>query len=384
MRFAIDIAGLAAVDGIGTFTRETTRALLQRRRDVDGARSAWALVDLRGGLTRTHVETLLPAALLDGVEVRVAERLDPHLDARLDATFDPACLENIDAVLATSWTRPAGLATPCVFVAYDLTFLSHASMHTLENRVHCLEGCLQAILHDDRFLTISHDAARALEKELGLETSRIAVAHLAAPTALAPSADSRAAEPGSSEPDDSGYILAVGTLEPRKNLLRLVRAHAGLPRSLRQRFPLWIAGGGGWRNAELLAALEAAEDDGTVRRLGRVDDATLTELYAGASLVAFVSLAEGFGLPVAEAMAHGVPVLASDLPVLREVATDTAAHFVDPQDVEAIGAGLRQLLDDPSRRRELATAGRTRAAELSWDAVAEIVWEQLVASVPAS
>ena len=158
------------------------------------------------------------------------------------------------------------------------------------------------------------------------------------------------------------YVLAVGTREPRKNLPRLVRAFVDLPPELRARHRLAVAGQAGWSDSET-EELAATHDDVTL--LGYVPDEDLASLYAGATAFAFPSLAEGFGLPVLEAMAAGTPVLTSDRSSLPEVAGD-AALLVDPTDVGAIRAALERLLSDAELRAELAVRGTDRAARFTW------------------
>jgi len=169
------------------------------------------------------------------------------------------------------------------------------------------------------------------------------------------------------------YVLAVGTREPRKNLGRLIRAFAELPTELRERFSLAVAGPPGWDDSEAHALASA---DARVVMLGFVDDADLPSLYAGASVFAFPSLAEGFGLPVLEAMAAGTPVLTSDCSSLPEVAGD-AALLVDPAAAGSIGAGLARLLGEPGLRSDLAARGRDRAAAFTWERTARATLDYL-------
>lgn len=162
------------------------------------------------------------------------------------------------------------------------------------------------------------------------------------------------------------YVLAVGTLEPRKNLPRLVEAFLGLPAHLRTRYRLAIAGRPGWADERLQRVVAANED---IVMLGFVDDDDLAALYARAAAFAFPSLAEGFGLPVVEAMAAGTAVVTSDCSALAEVAGD-AARLVDPTDVASIRRGLEEVLSDPELRTRLVSRGRGRAAEFSWERTA--------------
>lgn len=162
------------------------------------------------------------------------------------------------------------------------------------------------------------------------------------------------------------YILFVGTLEPRKNLARLIAAFAALPEPLRADHALVIAGGTGWRadDLERLAGAHGLAD--SVKTLGYVSDADLAALYAGATCLAMPSLYEGFGLPILEAHRFGVPVLTSRVSSMPEVA-GKAAVLVDPFSVPSIAEGLRTLIGDPARRAALAQHARANAARFDWD-----------------
>ena len=160
------------------------------------------------------------------------------------------------------------------------------------------------------------------------------------------------------------YVLFVGTLEPRKNLERLLEAFSRA-RQAGRREKLVLAGQLGWKYRGLLGRIERSGLASAVRLLGYVPDEDLPAIYNLASVVAFPSLYEGFGLPILEGMACGVPVLTSDRASMVELAGD-AALLVDPTDVTALEGGLVRLLDDPELRRELARRGRGRAARFSW------------------
>lgn len=174
-------------------------------------------------------------------------------------------------------------------------------------------------------------------------------------------------------PADRPYVLTVGTLEPRKNLTRLLDAWASLAPEERGEHELLVVGPKGWEQEEVLRRAHGAPG---VRLLGHVSDAELASLYAGSTVFAYPSLYEGFGLPVLEAMAAGATVLTSAVSSLPEVAGD-AALLVDPTDVEAIRAGLARLLGDPALRARLAEAGRARATGFSWARTAAATLVQL-------
>jgi glycosyltransferase involved in cell wall biosynthesis len=169
-----------------------------------------------------------------------------------------------------------------------------------------------------------------------------------------------------------GFVLAAGTLEPRKNLPRLIAAHARLPRELRAAYPLLVVGPPGWELEEALPA--ARSPDVTVT--GFVPDEELAALYAGCSVFCYPSLYEGFGLPVLEAMQSGAPTITSSVSSLPEVGGD-AVMYVDPRDESAIQGALERLLCSPAERTDLAERGRRRAREFSWDRTTRGVLEQL-------
>lgn len=162
-----------------------------------------------------------------------------------------------------------------------------------------------------------------------------------------------------------GYFLHVGTLEPRKNLARLLEAIHLLGKEGSNR--LVLVGQDGWDHEELL---EVVNEHADLFWIPSADDTYLRALYEGASLLVFPSLYEGFGLPVLEAMSLGVPVACSDLPVLREVAGDAARYF-DPLDVDSIGAALGRLVSSQHELGVMAERGRERSKTFSWDSSAD-------------
>ncbi|MFI5284496.1 MAG: glycosyltransferase family 4 protein [Candidatus Dormibacterales bacterium] len=165
-----------------------------------------------------------------------------------------------------------------------------------------------------------------------------------------------------------GFILAVGTIEPRKNYPRLLEAYRDLRRRL-DAPPLVIAGRPGWAYGDTLQRI-AAEPG--VRYLGHVDEATLSALYESASILAFPSLYEGFGLPLLEAMAHGVPAVVGSAGALPELAL-AAALPVKAEDPSSIAKGLERLVSDAALRAKLGEEGRRRAASFTWAHAADRV-----------
>ncbi len=169
------------------------------------------------------------------------------------------------------------------------------------------------------------------------------------------------------------YILSVGTIEPRKNLERLLNAWGSLPADVKEQFSLVVAGPPGWKAETTLARLRAGASG--VRYLGYVPEADLPALTAGALALAYPSLYEGFGFPLAQAMACGVPALTSNCSSMPEVAAG-AALLVDPYSEAEIGAAILSLLTSPQLRGELGERGRSRARDhYRWSLAAQKSWK---------
>lgn len=162
------------------------------------------------------------------------------------------------------------------------------------------------------------------------------------------------------------YFLFVGTLEPRKNLARLLAAYSRLPEPTKAQCMLVIAGGKGWGGVNIDDMVADLSLLSHVRVLGYIDESVLAALYANAEFLAMPSLYEGFGLPLIEAMAHGVPALTANNSSMPEVAGD-AALLVNALDVEAIENGLNQLIINEKLKSELAGNAKRNASRFDWD-----------------
>jgi glycosyltransferase involved in cell wall biosynthesis len=276
----------------------------------------------------------------------------------------------LDAILYPYWPCPPRRrpgAPPAVMFVHDLAFRARPKEVPWQQRVYMGSVMPGALHRASRVLTPSEATRRDLLEhypQTGLD-ARVRVV----PEGWSLGGIEPARLPDGLSP---GFLLAVGTVEPRKNYPRLLAAY----RLLKARGaapPLVVVGRVGWAYGSALDELRAEPG---VALLPDVDDAVLRGLYRAAGALAFPSLYEGFGLPLLEAMAEGLPALAGDAGALPELAGD-AALLVDPLDVEAIADGLERVLHDGELRARLAEAGRARAARYTWDAAAAATLDAL-------
>jgi len=166
---------------------------------------------------------------------------------------------------------------------------------------------------------------------------------------------------------DVKYILFVGSIEPRKNLERLIQAYAGMPERLKKEYKLLLVGYKGWNNKEIHSQIEAEKEN--VYYLGFVTDRELAMVYNLAHIFVYPSLYEGFGLPPLEAMACGVPVLTSDIPCIKEVCQD-ATYFIDPLSAESIRDGLTDMIENSKVTDGLRQKGLEHIKKFDWNVTA--------------
>lgn len=250
---------------------------------------------------------------------------------------------------------------------HDMTAWLMPEMHTPGNRLADHRFGERILRQADGLIAVSEHTKNDAVRVLGLDPARIEVIHSGVASVFFQTRSEEgvavAARLGLKRP----YILFVGTLEPRKNLDLLLDAYEQLQAPLREEFELVIAGPTGWAEPLTLARLKAGIPG--VRRLGYVAERDLPGLTAGAALFAYPSLYEGFGFPVAQAMACGVAVLTSATSSLPEIAGDGAA-LVDPRSVAEVRDGLARLLLSPDLRHRLGTRGRCRAERYRWETCA--------------
>jgi glycosyltransferase involved in cell wall biosynthesis len=284
-----------------------------------------------------------------------------HLRTARRASRECDVFLSSNSYLTTWFLTIPSVAIVCDMVAFDAEMRPNRRSALIERLT--LPLCVRRAAG---LVAISQATADALVERFPRAAGRVSVALLGASPALS-GGHSDAALPA------PGFILAVGTLEPRKNLPRLVAAYRSLSAAEQDRHPLVVVGELGWETGETMDALHALGE--RCRLMGYLPDADLAELYRRCGVFCYPSLGEGFGLPVLEAMAAGAAVVTSDLSSLPEVGGD-AVEYADPRDVASIAAALRRALA-PNRRAQLGELARARAAQFSWERTARDVLRAL-------
>jgi glycosyltransferase involved in cell wall biosynthesis len=337
------------VDGIGVYTSVLLQGLSSCGCDVQ----AWSFPGMLGsrGLA---VGRAMPAAHEFSL---VRDLMMPRFRTRLA----------VDVFHTTDY-RIIRMECPVVATLHDATPMMFpqwygGGVRKLKN--HLLR---QTVRNADHFIALSHFSVAELAEHFGVDEKRVTVVHCGVAAhwldPLPPQETERVLWRHGLRP---GYFLFVGTLQPRKNIERILEAYLRLPADVRKERQLVIAGRAGWLCKDLLVQIKGAQQRGeqVIWLDYVVGEDNLRHLYAGAGVFVFPSLHEGFGVPVVEAFASGVPVVTSNQTSLPEV-SQGAALEVDPASVGDIGSAMLSLVREDILRQRCIVAGRRRAAELTW------------------
>jgi glycosyltransferase involved in cell wall biosynthesis len=349
--------------GIGTYVRRLVPelaaahpalqiALFHARFDGAPKRERW-LRELWTEELAHGIRALYPAWALTG-----RPALPPSLNRR-DLLHAPS----------PSAVPPKGGQQRLIVTVHDVAFLTEPEAFPLRWRLLFRAGLRRAIRTADAIVAVSQHTANELASRAGVDRSRLHV------TPLAPSLPDGNTDVGAARSRygiPPGYILYNGAIEPRKNLLRLVAAYRRIADQSGK--ALVLAGPNGWRSDPLIAEARRTGAPGRIITTGFVPPEDLDALFRGASAFVYPSLSEGFGLPVLDAMARGVPCVVSNTSSLPEVVGD-AALLVDPRDQQGLGAALARVVTDSDVAASLSAAGRRRAAAFTWRQTAEATLE---------
>jgi len=296
-----------------------------------------------------------------------------HLATGLGRWNLPRYWQPFEAVDVFHWPNfllIPGVSGKQVITIYDLTFLLFPDYQPWLRMMGLAKGIAQSADRADMIIAISNHTKRDLVTHLGVSEKKIRVIHCAVSKAFRP-IESSAMRPVLAKyglPQD-GYVLYVGNIEPRKNLVRLLQAYSLMKGRGNFCHPLILCGGRGWMNKEVYDCVQRLSLEKEVKFIGYVPDEDLSFLMSGATLFVYPSLYEGFGLPPLEAMACGTPVVTSNSSSIPEVVGD-AALMVDPHDVDGLSVAMERVLADKDLRADLRRKGLERAKLFSWEEVA--------------
>lgn len=343
--------------GIGTYTYE----LAKRMQDRDGLEFCGNLFNF---LRRND-----NSAALAGITMPIREsQIFPYGVYRRIWKMVPIPYQALfpgqtDLSVFFNYIVPPRVRGKVITAVYDMTYLRFPETMDVKNRRRLQGGMKRSAERSDHILTISEFSKREIMELLSVPEERISVVPCAPSISGRPSDLSRFAEKFKLR---KPYLLYVGTIEPRKNLVRLLKAFANLKQEQKIPHQLVLAGGKGWANEEIYQAASAAED---VVFTGYLSEGKKNALYENAEAFVFPSLYEGFGIPPLEAMTFGCPVVCADAASLPEVVGD-AAELVDPLDECSIAQGIWKVLSDQARAEGLRKRGYEQAKKYTWAASA--------------
>ncbi len=271
------------------------------------------------------------------------------------------------------------LDNPALVTVHDLSHLRFPEYHP-PVRLRELDRLPDTLRRASAIAAVSEFTRSEISSYFDVDADQIAVVPPAVSGVFRPASEDEVEHLRDRYSLPTQFVLFAGTLEPRKNLLRLLQAYCQLPEALQAEYPLVLAGGDGW-HLEEFEALWAQLDTRHIHRLGYVSRESLPVLLSAASLLVYPSVYEGFGMPILEAMACDTAVLTSDRASMPEVAAG-AAELIDPFSMESIAEGLERCLVAPDYRKQLLERGRVVAAQHNWQDSADGLLNALAAIAP--
>ena len=351
---------LGGIDGIGTYTRELMNCL---SRSPDQLRLHPFSVRTAENIPMQEDIETFDFGNFRAQVVASSVFGTPFLGSKQFAS-------GLDIVHATDHYIPRLKKTPLVATLMDAIPISHPEWASAEYRAIKNHFWMKTVQWADQVITISAFSKSQVAEHFRIPSDRI----VSIPLGVDRRWFSEVPEEGIKEALDryhlpSSFFLSIGTLQPRKNIERLVSAYQSLPGKVRAEVPLVIVGRSGWGCDKLVSDLQSQAFGKSVIWLQHLPGDDLITLMKAATAFVLLSLFEGFGLPVLEAFAAGIPVIASNTTSLPEVAGDCAI-LVDPLDTSSIAQGMLRLLEDSHLSASLVDKGRARATQFSWDKTA--------------
>ncbi len=357
MRIAIDArALLGQKTGIGTYTRGVAKELAGRPDTAVGLFLPRPLADAPDGLGPVTIHADRSRFGMLWVQTTLPRRIEAW---------------RATALLAALTIAPAWGEVPVVSVVHDLTPWTHPEWHADRTLVGFMPLWERTLERAARLLCVSQATADDLARLYPETRARVRVVWNGVDPEFTPLRDEAArAATRARYAGGRPFVLYLGTLEPRKNVGTLVSACERLWSGGRGRPDLLLAGGVGWKTASLERQIARSPYRDRIHLAGYASREMALELYRSAEVFVYPSFVEGFGLPVVEAMACALPVVASDTPALTEVGGE-AALYAPASDAGALARQMERALEEPETRRRLETQGPERAAFFSWRSTAE-------------
>jgi len=349
-RIIIDsLSLLGSLTGIGRYTYENAKELEQLSNyQIDyfyGYVSDKLMIPASAKKTKSLRSLIIKNPFIKSIIRTIMFRLSGMMAPRYDLYWQPNFIPNhsikADKIVAT---------------VHDFSWEIYPEFQPKERVKYFQKYFYSSILKCDHIITGSHFTKREIVERVGISPDKITVIYhgidhnLFYPRELTNKSPQK-------------YILAVGSIEPRKNLKNLLNAYAMLDKEFKNEYHLTLVGASGWNNDDIVHEMKSLSQ--WVKYSGYVSDEELAILYSNASLFIYPSVYEGFGIPPLEAMACGTPVIASSASTLPEVCAD-AAYYIDPLNIKSIKEGILKVLGDDELAKALIAKGLVRAKEFSW------------------
>lgn len=361
MKVRVEISSLASTNqsGVPQYTRLLSEALLENSN-----------IQLYGHYFDFLSRQPKPKVSLPPEHISINKLIPLRLYAKAQSFgFAPPfdiLLPRVDLTIFPNFaTWPTSKSTLTATVVHDLTYLYFPEVVEEKNLAHLRRVVPRSVKQADFIITVSNSVKSELIKEFSLDPNRCIV------TPIPPGAEfyrksNQEVHQKYGIPTEK-YIYFIGNLEPRKNLQVLLDAYLQLPAKIRKEYSLILAGSRGWKNESLQNDLEKAEKSGeNVRHIGFIDQVDSPALYQKASVFVMPSIYEGFGMPILEALASHCPVIASDIPVLREVGGDIAI-YANPADAADFRDKIVAQLGQNSTTPEWQKKAEENLARYSWE-----------------
>lgn len=343
--------------GIGTYTYELASRLNQEA----GLRFYGNVFDFggRNNIQEQLKEVQMPIRQCKMVSYGLYRRLWHLLTVPYQSMFSP----EVDLTIFFDYIVPPHIWGKTITTIHDLTFLRYPEMMQARNRKRIDKDIYHSLERSSRVITISEFSKQELIKLMGVPEDKISVVYNAPSTSKKYLDFPRLANKYKIR---NKFILYVGTIEPRKNIVRLLKAFERLKSENHIPHQLVLAGGSGWNNGEIYHCAQELRCREDVIFTGYVSSEEKNTLYRSADVFVFPSLYEGFGIPPLEAMVHECPVVCANTASLPEVVGD-AGEYVDPLDENCIAQGIWNVISNAAYKASLIECGKMRCKKFSWD-----------------